>query len=167
MVHKRFKGAVFVVGALTAAMLGLSTSPAAASGDISGRAYVHLLNMWGDEGYLSTSRHTYSNATCLWQKILWADGYLTNSGIDGIFGQGTYDATREWQQWRRVGADGVVGPDTFNAAVAGGLAWEGTYQLRYNGRTHDAVITLDEDDRFGFYEDGVHRLAGYNYRTCS
>ncbi|WP_083752463.1 hypothetical protein [Saccharothrix sp. ALI-22-I] len=121
---------------------------------------------WQDEGDLSTSEHAYSNATCLWQKILWADGYLTNDGIDGIFGGGTASATLQWEADRALPHDGKVGINAFKKADAK-LKSDQERAWYYDGSEHDAVITFDDDGRFGFYEDGVHRLAGYNYRTCS
>ncbi|GAA2417865.1 hypothetical protein GCM10010420_55290 [Streptomyces glaucosporus] len=166
MVLKRFETAACTVGMLAAAVLGLSTTPAAASGDYSGRAYVHTASGWDDEGLLSTGRHASSNATCLWQKILWADGFLENSDIDGVFGPKTREATVRWQRWRGAGADGVVGPTTFSMAAAWGLWWDGS-RTRYTGSSHEISITVDDSGRYGFYDDGVHRKAGYDYRTCS
>ena len=90
----RFKPAACIVGAVAAATLALGTTPAAASGTYSGLAYVYgadsYTDDWGNEGILSTGTNTNSNATCLWQKILWADGFLDSAAdIDGKFG--SYD----------------------------------------------------------------------------
>jgi hypothetical protein len=165
VMSRRSRAATLAVAAVTAGVLALGTTPAAASGDYSGRAYVHQELGWDDEGLLSTTRHASSNATCLWQKILWADGFLTDADIDGIFGPDTRSATIAWQQWQGVNADGVVGPQTFGLAGAWGLWWDGS-DLRYSGREHSALITVDGNGRYGFYENGTHRAAGYDYRTC-
>ncbi|WP_165986710.1 peptidoglycan-binding protein [Streptomyces sp. YIM 98790] len=173
------KLAACAVGALTVATLALSTSPAAASGDYSGRAYVFgagsFTDDWGDEGLLSTSSHTYSNATCLWQKILWADGYLNSTAdIDGIFGAKTRNATVALQRDFGLGDDGVVGKETFGWAdrwlvyESGSTTSGSTLKLTYVGLVRNITITRDASGRHGFYDgDGNRRLAGYNYRTCA
>jgi peptidoglycan hydrolase-like protein with peptidoglycan-binding domain len=109
-----------VAAAVTAAVV-LSAAPASASGDYSGLSTVAgsdgFTDDWNDEGILSTTRHASSNATCLWQKILWADGKLAWDDIDGVFGPGTREATKKWQQeWVNGTADGIVGKATFTAA---------------------------------------------------
>ena len=120
---KRSHLAAGIVGTLTAATLALSTSPASASGTYSGRAYVYgagdWYDDWTDEGILSMATNTESNATCLWQKILWADGYLPyTSDIDGDFGQTTAWATVNWQvRLKLENIDVVVGKETFKAAM--------------------------------------------------
>jgi hypothetical protein len=158
---------------LTAATLALSASPASASGTHSGRAYVFGAAVfdddWGDEGDLSTGTHTSSNATCLWQKILWADGYLASSDIDGIFGGDTKTATQAWQNYWSLPSDGVVGKNTF--ARAGLFLWDGDKNDAvdtYIGQRYKINISRDSEGRYNFYDgDGIKRLAGYDYRTCS
>jgi peptidoglycan hydrolase-like protein with peptidoglycan-binding domain len=166
VISKRFAKAVVTVVALTAAVLGLSASPAVADGDISKRAYVHEDEWWSDEGNLNMSHNAYTNATCLWQKILWADDYLDNAGIDGIFGDDTAAATMRWKRDNGLNKDTQVGVRAFE--LAGSLIYvDSSGGLRYDGLVHDPVITINGAGQFGFYDDGVHRLASYNYRTCS
>lgn len=60
------------------------------------------------------SRNT--DLVVMWQAILYAHLHLDASDIDGQFGPRTRDATIAWQRERGIGADGVVGPATWNAA---------------------------------------------------
>jgi hypothetical protein len=155
VILNRFAKAVLSAAVVAAAVEGLSPSPAVASGDHSGRAYVHEENSWLDEGDLSTSRHASSNATCLWQKILWADDYLDNAGIDGIFGPDTAEATKRWKVDHGLPNDGKVGINAFRTADFW-LRWDttdGTW--KYYGSAHEAWITIDANGRYGFYDDGV------------
>lgn len=52
------------------------------------------------------------NITKLLQEKLVKLGYNTN-GVDGIFGNGTYSAVREFQKTRGLSADGIVGQNTW------------------------------------------------------
>ncbi|MGA5069079.1 peptidoglycan-binding domain-containing protein [Streptomyces exfoliatus] len=186
---KRTKIGVCAVGALTAAALTVSTTPAAASGTYSGRAYlwgngdatVYYAD-WDDEGLLGRSKHASSNATCLWQKILWADGELSNTAdIDGVFGDQTHNATVAWQKDENAkwGAglltDGGVGPQSFGWAYTfrvwktGGSETVGqTLYLKYDGTHRDFDLRRLPDGTYEFVDgDGAWRKAGYDYRTCS
>jgi len=92
----------------------------------------------GDEGILSTTTNTPSNAVCVWQEILLADGYLGTADVDGSFGPRTEAATKSRQSSRGLAADGSVGKNTFGAADAsltfdGGSTASGQYlYMRYN-----------------------------------
>ena len=55
---------------------------------------------------------TQGNITKLLQEKLVKLGYNTN-GVDGIFGNGTYSAVREFQKTRGLSIDGVVGQNTW------------------------------------------------------
>ncbi|MFI7503876.1 peptidoglycan-binding protein [Streptomyces sp. NPDC049687] len=162
-----------------AATLVLTASPALASGTYSGRAYVYGANGfqddWGDEGILSTGTNTYSNATCLWQEILWADGFLDVSDIDGAFGPDTKAATKAWQTQKGLSdRDGVAGKETFGKADDGLRYWNessGDLWVYYLGIYRQPTFIRKADGTYGFYmydgsTDG-YRLAGYDYRTCS
>ncbi|MEU7039391.1 hypothetical protein ABZ958_37990 [Streptomyces sp. NPDC046237] len=76
---------------------------------------------------LGRSKHASSNATCLWQRILWADGELTStSDIYGVFGDRTHSATVAWQKdennrssgYAGLLTDGGVGPQSFGWAYS-------------------------------------------------
>ena len=120
MTSKRSRLAACTIGALTAGVLALSATPASASGSYSGLAYVYgggvFADDWDNEGIVDTSHNKQSNATCLWQKILWADGELAASGIDGDFGSNTAAATARWQTKFQVPSDGSAGQKTWTAA---------------------------------------------------
>jgi hypothetical protein len=177
----RTKLAACAIGLLTAGTLALSASPASASGTYSGLAYVYgagtYVDDWSNEGDLSTGVNTSSNATCLWQKILWAEGAIESDGstfdaadIDGVFGANTKAATKWYQAQYGLPSDGVVGKDTFgNAGVLGLRDYTGDGAVEtYHGDRYDINVTRDSEGRYNFYDgDGNARLAGYNYRTCS
>lgn len=125
--HRLLAAAVAVTA--TAGLALAATAPLAqAAGphviDGSGDAY----NDWGDEGTLSRQSHAHSNATWLWQSVLYADGAkwrdgngvrhtFTRSDIDGHYGGKTASATKWWQAREGLeDIDGVVGKETFGAA---------------------------------------------------
>ncbi|MEI5572290.1 peptidoglycan-binding domain-containing protein [Streptomyces brasiliscabiei] len=162
------------MGALTATTLALSTSPAVAGGTYSGRAYVYgadgFRDDWNDEGIVSTGYNRSSNATCLWQKVLWADRLLDASEIDGIFGPDTKAATAAWQNLFGLDDDGVAGYLTWTRAGAFLSDSNGDGAVdRYTGRLgRYANLSRDSDGRYHFYDgDGSARTAGYDYNTCA
>ncbi|WP_392839715.1 peptidoglycan-binding protein [Streptomyces sp. LN500] len=187
---KQMKLGACAVGALTAVVLAVSTTPAAASGTYSGRAYFWGNNNpnywfdWDDEGLIQTSVHASSNAACLWQKILWADGELSStSDIDGVFGSQTKNATTAWQTdemnksegWAGLKIDGGVGPQSLKWAAVNRLLYKSGSEvpgqilnLTYDGTHHDFDVRRIADGNYEFVDgDGAWRKAGYDYRTCS
>jgi peptidoglycan hydrolase-like protein with peptidoglycan-binding domain len=177
---KSIKWGACTVGALTAAILAVSTSPAAASGTYSGLDYVYgsdgWVGDWSNEGVLSVNMHASSNATCMWQAILWADGKLASlSDVDGVFGNKTYNATRSWQSAERLTVDGVVGKATFGRAELRRIYRSGSYSAGqtvnfiYEGKVNWLSVKRDADGNYQFWDGsaGVWRKAGYNYRTCT
>ena len=52
------------------------------------------------------------NLTKLLQEKLSKLGYNTN-GVDGIFGNGTYNAVKQFQKNNSLGSDGIVGRETW------------------------------------------------------
>ncbi|MFI8185803.1 peptidoglycan-binding protein [Actinacidiphila glaucinigra] len=175
----RFQVCASAVGALTAAVLAVSTTPAVASGTYSGRAYIYgadaFGNDWGDEGVLSTSTHRNSNATCMWQELLVADGKLEWDQIDGEFGPDTYNATVRWQTdynryWRGsdpvITVDGSVGKATFGAADK--FLSAGNGDIVYTGAVHNVRLERDADGNYTFLDQFANRRkAGYDYLSCS
>ncbi|MFB6724955.1 peptidoglycan-binding protein [Kribbella sp. NPDC056345] len=149
--RRRVLRRVGVPAAAVALALGLgvvvTTTPAAASGSFTGRAYIYgegsLIGDLDDEGVVNVATHRSSNVTCLWQTILWADGYLPASAIDGVFGDQTHAATVRWQRGRGLTGDGSVGRQTF--AKAG-------QKLRDDGPSNDG-------HRYGIYDGSRHYLG--------
>ena len=175
MNSKRSRIAACTIGALTAGVLALSATPASASGNYSGLAYVYgggvFTDDWDNEGIVDTNDNSASNATCLWQKILWADGELAASGIDGDFGSGTKAATARWQTKFGLTSDGSAGKNTWTMAGNwlrnSSLGTTGTV-AKYIGTSFTIDVTRDSDGYYHFLDGtGSGRIAGYNYRTCS
>src|SRR2546426_1641865 len=55
-----------------------------------------------------------------WQQFL-VDQRLYNEGVDGVYGPVTDQGTRDYQAKKKLGVDGVVGPETFSRAVLDGF----------------------------------------------
>ncbi|MFI6965101.1 peptidoglycan-binding protein [Streptomyces sp. NPDC050255] len=180
---------IAAVAALAAGTLAEGASPAAASassGHVSGAGSYY--DDFGDEGTLSTSSYSSSNATCLWQIILLAEGAKETDGtafdmsdIDGHFGPNTREATKSLQKTWGLGVDGMVGPQTFGAADtqwnastrSGELEFRSTgttdatkYKLRYHGAKYyfDLYRTASGNYRF-LHKDAWH-YASYTSNTC-
>ncbi|QXE35780.1 peptidoglycan-binding protein [Streptomyces sp. GMY02] len=124
---------------------------------------------WDDEGTLARGYPgTYSNATCLWQKVLYADGYLLNSEVDGVFGTTTEAATSNWQRARGLEPDGIVGKLTF--AKAGDklrdLTGDGKVET-YDGSSVDITVVRNSSGRYEFSEGISTHVASYTSRTCA
>lgn len=180
----RTRIAAATVGALAAASLALSATPAAAnSSDGYVRGYDEYEGDWGDEGVLKLgSPYANSNATCLWQKILWAEGATEIDGtqfdaadIDGIFGRNTELATSSMQgRWRLDYTDGIVGSATFARAddkltMTGGSEERGrTLYLTYYGSRVSFPVIRNTEGKYMFKDrNDIWRTAGYNTWTCS
>lgn len=172
----RMKCAALAATLLAFGGVAVSTTPASAdtsSGYISGSG--DWTDDWFDEGPISTSSNSHSNAAAMWQAILWADGYLSStSQIDCAFGSGTASATVKWQHDHHVGADAIVGPNTLTEAGSHG-ALEGpaddsgylnmTY-YGYHGTTatgRNVGFTRNTDGKWGMWVDGDHHLLSYTY----
>ncbi|MQY15805.1 hypothetical protein SRB5_59960 [Streptomyces sp. RB5] len=175
-----------VLTAAVAGALAISASPASAStssGYISGADT--YTDDWGDEGNISQSSHASSNATCLWQQILWAEGAVEQDGskfdkadIDGVFGPNTYRATMNLQdRWPLKSVDGIVGNATWG--YAGGrlsfydyaTEYGGGLILTYTGAENYFYLVRAANGRYFFWEgsstdSGAYKWASYTSRTC-
>ncbi|MEV0749769.1 peptidoglycan-binding domain-containing protein [Streptomyces sp. NPDC050273] len=165
-----------IAGATVALLLSpLAASPASASNSYNGAAYVNgagdPIDDLYDEGVLSTTQNTRSNATCMWQKILWAHQLLAWNDIDGVFGDKTRDATIEFQEAREMNPDGIVGKITFKAAEDGEGGMDintSTNKGYYIGPLRTFAVYRDSNNSYHFYDrTGADRAAGYNYLTCA
>ncbi|MFG2725301.1 peptidoglycan-binding protein [Streptomyces canus] len=106
---------------LGAGTLGLAVTPTAGAASyhgIDGNGVVS--DDWQDEENLGVDDYSDSNATALWQSVLYADGAnwqdedgdwhnYSKSQIDGSFGPETESATQWWQEhYGLTDNDGVV-----------------------------------------------------------
>ncbi|SFN24204.1 Putative peptidoglycan binding domain-containing protein [Streptomyces sp. cf124] len=167
--------AAVAVTASAGLALGTAAPLAAASAshvvDGSGAAY----NDWGDEGTLSVNSHSKSNATRLWQSVLYADGAkwkdsggtlhtFTAWDIDGVFGWKTRSATKYWQAQEDLeDVDGIVGKETFGQAdgFLDGPAGDGG--VTYAGLAHEVDFKRLDGDyyvRIG----SKWKVAAYDWR---
>lgn len=168
----------FTAAALVLGISAVLTTPAAASGTYHGGAYVNgsgsLTDDWNNEGVVNVSTHRNSNVACLWQTVLWADGYLSASDVDGIFGDQTHAATVRWQRDRGLVADGSAGRNTWTKAGQRlnnsntGTSPDGFWYGGYAGRNTSFMVRRSSAGNVGFAgADAVVRWASYNTRTCS
>lgn len=168
------RAAVGIVALATA--LSLGTAPASANtndGYVSGAGYTY--DDWNDEGTVSTNSNTSSNATCLWQKVLFAEGLMPYDDIDGIFGSQTKRLTETLQaRWGMRYVDGIVGEDTWTRAGRNLVRSEyvnfdsqRVYRMYYSGSSDNFAVYRGGNGRHGFYQDGgTFHQAGYTSRTC-
>ncbi|AZM58938.1 MULTISPECIES: peptidoglycan-binding domain-containing protein [unclassified Streptomyces] len=158
------------LAAVTALGLNLSAAPSASAnvndGYVSGSGAFG--DDWDDEGTLGQGYPaTYSNATCLWQKVLYADGYLSTAQVDGVFGSTTWAATYNWQHDRNLEADGIVGKKTFTRAGDRLRDQTGDGKVdTYDGTKYDISVSRDSSGRYTFAQGGRNHVASYTKRTC-
>ncbi|MFI1769458.1 peptidoglycan-binding protein [Streptomyces sp. NPDC020800] len=164
----RPKAAALALAIAVAAGITVSTTPASANtslGYVSGSG--DWTDDWWDEGPISASSYSYSNAAAMWQTILWADGYLSYSGIDCRFGSGTTSATKSWQSNHGLTADGIVGPNTLKKAST--WLYQSGADYIYQG-VSGRYITFDRDDYSGawyMYIGSDKKGLFYNTATFS
>ncbi|GAB3933680.1 hypothetical protein GCM10029976_041520 [Kribbella albertanoniae] len=180
----RIRFAAGVVSAVAVGALALSASPAsAAQSDNFVRGYDTYVGDWGDEGPMAFGfqEHNESNAVCLWQKILWAEGAQEKDGtkfdaadVDGEFGANTDHATRNLQARWKLTVDGEVGGGTFGRAdnelkkTGGSEARGQKLEMTYYGDHGSFSVVRNTEGKYSFRDgDNVWRIAGYDYRTCS
>lgn len=182
------RGTTAVISSLAVATLALSASPASAKmSDGYVRGYDVFRGDWSDEGVFGFRLNSVSNAVCLWQAILWAEGATEENGsafdrsdIDGHFGTNTQYATKKLQvDWGLADnfgeADGRVGGNTFGKAddylvKSGGSEERGdTLFLTYNagsGRLFDLYRNSSGIYWFEVVRDsGTWRGASYTSVT--
>ncbi len=177
----RLTGAA-IAALATGAMTVGATPASAALSDGYVRGYDTFVGDWGDEGELAHGllKNNNSNAVCLWQKVLWAEGAtekdlsrFDESDIDGHFGANTEYATKSLQARWNLSMDGVVGKATFGRAddylrFSSGSDDRGqVLNLVYRGRDWSFSVRRDSNGIYSFYDGGgTRRNAGYDYNTC-
>lgn len=101
----------------------LSTSPTlpAAAHPLSGHRH------WGQGAHhlLGAGHLTQGNQVALWQSFILTYNQIPCTGLDGIYGPQTTQGTRNIQAFFGLTRDGIVGPNTWNAA-SGWLHMAGT-----------------------------------------
>jgi hypothetical protein len=161
----------YIAAALASAALlggGLASAPLAtadtAAGYIDGQGVV--TNDWDDEGILSSSSYAHSNATALWQQVLWADGHPSASGVDCRFGPDTTAATKSWQTAHGLTADGKVGHDTF-AKADKHLSVSDDGNVIYDGSQHDIKFLWDAGSGRYYVKVGSNTYKGAYYNSAT
>ncbi|WP_372350801.1 peptidoglycan-binding protein [Streptomyces sp. KL116D] len=160
----------------------MSASPASAKrSDGWVRGYDQYSDDWDDEGPMQFFPVNKSNAVCLWQKILYAEGALQADGtkfpesrVTGSFTTYTMQATKNLQKRWGLAVDGEVGPATFGRAADelikrdGSTARGKTLYLDYMGDRYGLKIRRNTEGKYLFIDkSGTWRQAGYDYLTCS
>ena len=87
------------------------------------------------------------------QRLLIKAGYgVGSSGVDGMFGQGTYNAVKRFQTDHKLGADGIVGPETKNAL---GFNKSGNYNDYVGGEGVKGFLDIAKS-QLGYHEKGTN-----------
>jgi hypothetical protein len=106
----------------------------------------------------------------MWQAVLFTEGFLSESGMDGDFGPNTANATKSWQSRFGLAADGRVGATTWAKAddrlhwIGGGTNWAVEYFSSATGRS--LIFSRGSNDRQdgGAYSmDGVYYPSGHEW----
>lgn len=161
-----------LIAVLTLAVFGATAGAGTAHADHNnggafGTSFVDggdaLTDDWGDHyGELGNSlcngcADSYNtDLVMMWQAILFAEGFLAKSGIDGQFGPKTADATRLWQDRYGIGVDGRVGNQTWSKADDM-LEWVSGNIVHYEGFNQSGTVTFYRGSDTNY--DGAYRLV--------
>ncbi|MGW4055321.1 peptidoglycan-binding domain-containing protein [Streptomyces sp. NPDC004779] len=147
--------------------MGTPANASVSSGYISGSG--SLLDDLNDEGPIRYGDH--SAAVAVWQKILWADGYLGfahDAAVDCSFGAKTLEATKKWQRDHNLVDDGVPGNKTFAKAgkflKAAGTNIHGQEIIYYDSPQSSLRYLADRNasGRWIVQVNNAFRLASYS-----
>ncbi|MGN1299552.1 MAG: peptidoglycan-binding protein [Candidatus Scatovivens sp.] len=78
--------------------------------------WVHFDDRWVASGYPLTRLGSRGNYVCIAQDALINLGYNTG-GLDGVFGNRTYNSVKSFQSKNGLSADGILGPITWRALM--------------------------------------------------
>ncbi|MFD8721653.1 peptidoglycan-binding protein [Streptomyces sp. NPDC059629] len=129
---------------------------------------------WQDEENLGVDDHTKSNATALWQTVLWADRAewqdedgdshtFEKSQIDGEFGPETESATQWWQDnFGLSDNDGVVTEQTWRAAQAHLSGPTRSRTVTYNGAQKASFKRISDKYQVRLKGTGPFKNASYD-----
>lgn len=90
-------------------------------------------------------------------------------GADGIFGTGTHNAVRIFQQINGLGVDGIAGPNTLALLKSGSAKpYDGSIQPSYPGTIHgdseSCRAAIIEEARYWIWKAPIlHQWHDYNY----
>lgn len=79
--------------------------------------WVHFDDRWVASGYPNIRRGSRGIYVCVAQDALTTLGYNTG-GLDGVFGQNSDNAVRQYQTRKGLSVDGIVGPTTWRYLMA-------------------------------------------------
>ncbi|MBO0607485.1 peptidoglycan-binding domain-containing protein, partial [Myceligenerans salitolerans] len=93
-----------------------------------------------------------------WQVILFVEGYISHTQIDGRFGPNTTSATRAYQDDHGLGVDGMVGPATWGHAD-GHLEWNSSRtRVLYRGAEGSVYFERGNSDHGNTGGGGAYRI---------
>ena len=88
------------------------------------------------------------------QTLLNNEGYSLD--VDGIFGDNTYNAVRQYQRAQGLDVDGIVGTNTWGALTGGGSGGSGTIS---------GVVDVTQPPTTSTTPGGNAVISGYNFTT--
>jgi peptidoglycan hydrolase-like protein with peptidoglycan-binding domain len=168
--------AMVTTALLGAGATGIALAPAASAAppyngiDGSGGVY----DDWQDEKTIGVDDFAQSNATAVWETVLYADGAqyededgdwhtFTRDKIDGSFGPETESATQWWQNYRGLSDSGVVTNDCWQYAQSRLSGPSTTGSVQYTGTTHNVTFKrVDGKYRVKLRGTGAWKNAYYD-----
>jgi peptidoglycan hydrolase-like protein with peptidoglycan-binding domain len=138
-----------VVAALL--VVGLWSLPAAA---------VNQPGEWSQGNYVGDCGVKSGGYVWSVQSILWSDGLLSSSQVDGLWGPITKSASKSWQSRHGLGVDGCWGPNTWYKAQ------HGYHNINVGGEViryyHMTTVSLGQPySRYRYEERGAGRRVTY------
>jgi hypothetical protein len=167
-----------IVGAVSAGVLAATLMSAAPAHANTSRGYIDGASTYtddlGDEATLSNGGSYWrSNATAMWQSILYSENLLPASELDCEFGKVTAAATRNWQDlYNAVNARWQTGKHitvtgVFDLATRNAVAdWMSPQTIPYGDDTYLWYVPKSDTSRDAIQfhrHDGNYSAAPYSY----